>query len=94
MNAHSARVINPGGGFGYGTVWEPWMVWWGFDSDMAFRIEGMEVPNLQIEFDAIVTAPLNHVIWNSSFLEYGSYISQANDETFTGYGVFLPMTIK
>lgn len=94
MNAHSARVINPGGGFGYGPDWQPWMVWWGFDSDMAFRMEGMEVPNLQIEFDATVTAPLNHVIWNSAFLEYGSYISQANDDTFTGYGVFLPMTIK
>jgi len=94
MNAHSARVINPGGGFGYGPDWQPWMVWWGFDSDMAFRIEGMEVPNLQIEFDAIVTAPLNQVIWNSAFLEYGSYISQATGHTFTGFGTYLPITIK
>ena len=93
-NLYTARVINPGGGFGYGTDWQPWMVWWGFDSDLAFRIEGMEVPNLQIEFDATVNAPLDHIIWNNSYFEYGSLVLPASAETFTGYGTYLPITIK
>lgn len=95
-NLHTAQFVNPGGGFGFGPVWQPWLVLGAglTQPDMAFRIQGMEVPNLQIDFDATVTAPPNHVIWNSAFLEYGSYVSQANDDTFTGYGVYLPMTIK
>ncbi len=94
MNAHTARVINPGGGFGFGTEWQPWMDWWGFDSDMAFRIEGMVVTNLQIEFDAVVNSPLNQIITNQAEFYYGSYGFAASDQTFTGFGVYLPMTIK
>jgi len=94
MNAHSARVINPGGGFGFGNVWQPWMDWWGFDSDMAFRIEGMVVSNIQIEFDAIVNSPLNQIITNQAEFYYGSTVQFASDDTFTGYGIYLPMTIK
>ena len=96
VNLNTAQFVNPGGGFGYGSVWQPWTVLGSglTQLDMAFRIEGTEIATLEIDFDATVTAPPNHVIWNSAFLEYGSYVSQANDETFTGYGVYLPITIK
>lgn len=93
MNSHSALVINPGGGFGFETDWQSWMDWWGFDSDMAFRIEGTEIPTLQIEFDATAHA-LSQTIWNFASLEYGSYVISANDDTFTGYGTYLPMLLK
>jgi len=93
-NLHSARLINPGGGFAMGTEWQSWMYIFGFEPDLAFRIEGIEIPNLQIEFDATVNAPLNQIITNDVFLEYGSYISQANDQTFTGYGTYLPILTK
>jgi hypothetical protein len=93
-NGNTSQFINPGGGFGFGTEWQPWSFICPTQSDIAFRIEGMEVPNLQIEFDAIVNAPLNQIITNDAFLEYGSYISQATGHTFTGFGTYLPITIK
>ncbi len=93
-NLHSARFVNPSGGLGYGTEWQSWMAAFGFLPDLAFRIEGIEVPNFQIEFDATVNASLNQTITNDAFLEYGAYISQASGHTFTGYGSYLPMTIK
>ena len=92
-NLQSALVINPGGGWGFGYGWQPWMDWWGYNSDMAFRIEGVEVPNLVIEFDANAVAP-NKTIWNYAHLQYGSYIVTADVDTFTGYPIYLPMTIK
>ncbi len=93
-NLQNAHFINPIGGVGVGTEWQPLLDVIGVDSDLAFRIEGIEVPTLVIEFDAIVNAPLNQIITNDVFLEYGSYVSQANDQTFTGYGTYLPITIK
>jgi len=92
-NLYTASFINPGGGFGFGSNWLPWTVVGLSQTDMAFRIEGTEIPSIQIEFDASASAP-NQVIWNYAYLEYGSYVVSADDSTFTGYGTYLPMTIK
>jgi hypothetical protein len=95
LNLNTAQFINPGGGFGYGTEWLPWTVLGGVltQQDMAFRIEGAEIATLQIEFDATAKIP-NLTIWNDAFLHYGDLVLSTSADTFTGYGTYLPMTIK
>ncbi len=93
LNLHTAQFVNPGGDFGYGSVWQPWNVLGPSQQDMAFRIEGIEIPNLHIDFDATSTV-LNYTIWNNAYFEYGSLVIPASAETFTGYGIYLPLTIK
>ena len=39
-NGNTGQFINPGGGFGYGTDWQPWTVLGATQSDIAFRMEG------------------------------------------------------
>jgi len=39
-NDNTGQFINPGGGFGYGTDWQPWTVLGATQSDIAFRLEG------------------------------------------------------
>ncbi len=39
-SGYTGQLINPGGGFGYGTVWQPWTVLGPTQTDMAFRLEG------------------------------------------------------
>ncbi len=90
---NTATYINPGGGFGQGTLWEPWTVIGVTQTDLAFRIEGIVIPRIQIEFDVTASAP-NQIIWNTASLQYGSHILTAIDDTFTGFGTYLPMTIK
>lgn len=92
-NLHTASFINPGGGFGLGPFWQPWNVLDVTQTDLAFRIEGEQVGSLLIEFDATASG-LNQVIWNFAYLAYGSYLTQAGADTFTGNGIYLPMTIK
>ena len=94
MNFNTARFINPGDSFFCGAEWQSWMCMWGFETDLTFRIEGIKVPSLQIEFDAIVNAPPNQIITNNAFLEFGSHLLQASDDTFTGFGINLPMIFK
>lgn len=44
MNGNAAMFINPGGGFGYGTEWQPMAVIAGSDYDLAFTLEGTAGP--------------------------------------------------
>jgi PKD repeat protein len=39
-NGYTGQFINPGGGFGYGTVWQAWTILGPTQTDIAFRIEG------------------------------------------------------
>jgi len=39
-NGYTGQFINPGGGFGHGTDWQPWTVLGPAQSDIAFRLEG------------------------------------------------------
>jgi len=43
-NGYVGKFINPGGGFGYGTIWQDWTVIGPTQPDIAFRIEGSAVP--------------------------------------------------
>lgn len=96
VNLDTAQIINPGGGFGFGTEWQPWTVLGAglTQTDIAFRIEGTELAIVHIQFDAIVSAPLNQSIWNYADLYYGDYQLHKSASTFTGYGSYLPLTIK
>ncbi len=47
-NGHTAQFINPGGGFGYGTNWQDWTVIGPAQQDIAFRIEGITLPLVDI----------------------------------------------
>jgi len=40
VNGSIAYFINPGGGFGLGTAWQPWSVIGATQNDIAFRLEG------------------------------------------------------
>lgn len=93
INSNTAQFINPGGGFGYEPVWQPWTVLGPTQLDLAFRIEGTEQATLQIEFDA-TASEYNQLNWNNAYFEYGSYVLSASAKTFTGYGTYLPITIK
>ncbi len=42
-NGYIGQFINPGGGFGYGTVWQVWTVIGPTQTDIAFRLEGTAV---------------------------------------------------
>jgi len=46
-NGYTGQFNNPGGGFGYGTGWQPWTVIGPTQQDIAFRLEG-EVANVDI----------------------------------------------
>jgi len=39
-NGYFGQFVNPGGGFGYGSVWQSWTVLGVTQQDIAFRIEG------------------------------------------------------
>lgn len=93
VNLLTAQFVNPGGAFGFGSNWQSWMVLGPTQPDIAFRIEGEEVESLLIEYDAKVFN-YNQEIWNSAYLDYGSYLLSTGDMTFTGYGVFLPLTVR
>ncbi len=95
LNLNTTQFINPGGAFGFGADWQQWGVLNPTltQQDMAFRIEGAEIATLQIEFDATAKVP-NLTIWNNAYLQYGDLVLSASDDTFTGYGSYLPMTIK
>ncbi len=45
-NGHVGQFINPGGGFGYGTDWQDWTVIGAAQQDIAFRLEGVVLPEL------------------------------------------------
>ncbi len=94
VNIDTAQFINPGGGYGYGTEWQPWTVIGPTELDLAFRIEGTETANIKIQFDATVTAPFQQFITNFANLHYGDYLLPRSDYTYTGYGAYLPLTIK
>ena len=93
VNLLTAQFVNPGGAFGFGSNWQSWMVLGPTQPDIAFRIEGEEVESLLIEFDTKVFN-YNQEIWNYAYLDYGSYLLSTGDMTFTGYGVFLPLTVR
>ncbi|MGC9025181.1 MAG: PKD domain-containing protein, partial [Chloroflexia bacterium] len=42
-NGYTGQFINPGGGFGYGTTWQPWTVIGPTQQDITFRLEGQIV---------------------------------------------------
>jgi uncharacterized repeat protein (TIGR01451 family) len=39
-NGYVGQFINPGGGFGYGTAWQPWNILGPTQTDIAFRLDG------------------------------------------------------
>ncbi|HNZ01878.1 MAG TPA: S8 family serine peptidase, partial [Anaerolineaceae bacterium] len=51
-NGYVGQFINPGGGFGYGTAWQPWTVIGPTQQDIAFRIEGMAITSEFHDFTA------------------------------------------
>ena len=92
-NGLTAQFINPGGAFGYGTVWQPWTILGPVQTDMAFRIEGTALTTLHIDFDATVKA-FRQTIFNIAFLHYGDIIVDVSAPTFTGYGIYVPIIMK
>ena len=52
VNGYFGQFINPGGGFGYGTAWQPWTVIGPAQHDIAFRLGG-EVKELWESIDPI-----------------------------------------
>ena len=47
-NGYTAQFINPGEGFGYGPDWQNWTVIGPTQTDMAFRLEGVVMPLIDI----------------------------------------------
>jgi N-acetylneuraminic acid mutarotase len=45
-NGYAGQFINPGGGFGYGTDWQDWTVLGPTQQDIAFRLEGIVLPEM------------------------------------------------
>jgi hypothetical protein len=47
-NGYTGQFVNPGGAFGYGTVWQDWNVLGPTQTDIAFRLEGEIIPVFDI----------------------------------------------
>jgi hypothetical protein len=45
-NGNVGKFINPGDGFGYGTDWQDWTVIAPMEQDIAFRVEGIVLPEM------------------------------------------------
>ncbi len=92
-NGYTAQFINPGGAWGFGTEWQPWTVIGPTQTDLAFSIYGTASQSVTISFQADVDWPRGQ-LFNFAMLWYGDAYNDDYAETFTGTGVFLPITIK
>jgi len=92
-NGYTAQFVNPGGGFGYGTEWQPWTVIGPTQTDVAFSIYGSANQSVEISFQAEVLAPRRDVL-NTAYLIYGDRLIWSQAVTFTGHPVYLPITMK
>ncbi|MEL7645013.1 MAG: kelch repeat-containing protein [Anaerolineaceae bacterium] len=93
LNSSMAQFVNPGGVFGFGTDWQPWTILGPVQQDLAFSIFGTAVQSVMISFQADVYWPQG-VLYNYGFLYYGDKSDYDSALTFTGNGVFLPITMK
>ncbi|HOR83625.1 MAG TPA: hypothetical protein PK137_07945 [Anaerolineaceae bacterium] len=79
-NLNGGQFINPGGGFGYGTSWQPWGNIGATQHDIAFRLEGsilQDIPWLSVN-PVFGTLPVGtcqtiDVTFDSHGLPYGEY---------------------
>ncbi len=93
-NSYVTQFVNPGGGFGVGTEWQDWYVLQGQpQQDLAFSIYGTAIQSVEISFQADVNWPRG-ILTNYAFLYYGDMNNFDYADTFTGHGVFLPITMK
>jgi len=92
-NGYTGQFVNPGNGFGLGTEWQPWSVIGPTQQDLAFSIYGTEIQSVVITFQADVLAP-RMLLTNYAWLYYGDEAEYASASTFTGHGVYLPITLK
>jgi hypothetical protein len=53
FNGYAGQVINPGGGFGFGTTWTDWSVLGPAQHDIAFRIDGSIVQGLPVSIVSV-----------------------------------------
>lgn len=102
-NGYTAQFINPGNGFGYGTIWQDWLVLGAglTQKDMAFRIDGLAEPGgpstITISFDVQVTLETGGEITNTVHGSYNSHAFEAQAVTAVPEAfnkIFIPTLLK
>ena len=88
-NGYVAQFINPGGGFGYGTVWQAWTVLGVTQTDIAFRLEGIVAPPVVAQIETWDPTKLHLLDWAATG---GNVIVEPNRVVWTNE-VVAPTTV-
>jgi hypothetical protein len=82
-NGYTGQFINPGGGFGLGTVWRDWTVLGPTQPDLAFRLEGaVAQPMIYFLYETYEPTRLHLVDWAAT--SGNVFIDPSGQVTWTG----------